>query len=90
MYGAFLHNTTKQGELRRSLNVATGTLTKFALSKCKHLGLSQWWGGVSLLSSRTPTRLERAQIFIVLENGIVLSVLLRVFSETFATVKNPS
>lgn len=41
MYGAFLHNTTKQGELRRSLNVATGTLTKFALSKCKHLGLSQ-------------------------------------------------
>ena len=45
--------------------------------------------GVSLLSSRTPIRLGKAQIFIVLENGI-LSVLLRVFSETFATVKNPS
>ena len=48
------------------------------------------WGRVSLLSSRTPIRLEKAQIFIVLENGIVLSVLLRVISETFATVKNPS
>lgn len=45
--------------------------------------------GVSLLSSRTPIRLGKAQIFVVLENGIFLSVLLRVFSETFATVKNP-
>lgn len=46
--------------------------------------------GVSLLSSQTPIRLGKAQSFIVLENGVVLSVLLRVFSETFATVKNPS
>ena len=46
--------------------------------------------GVSLLSSWTPVRLGKAQIFIVLENGMVLSILLCVFSETFATVKNPS
>ena len=46
--------------------------------------------GVSLLSSWTPIRLGKAQIFIVLENGMVLSILLCVFSETFATVKNPS
>ena len=45
--------------------------------------------GVSLLSSQTPIRLGKAQIFIVLENGVVLIVLFRVFSETFATVKNP-
>ena len=46
--------------------------------------------GVSLLFSWTPIRLGKAQIFIVLENGMVLSILLCVFSETFATVKNPS
>ena len=46
--------------------------------------------GVSLLSSWTPIRLGKAQIFIVLENGMVLSILLCVFSETFVTVKNPS